>query len=31
VSVKEKTRQRIVSGIDQGDERKLIIDEVSKI
>ena len=30
VSVKEKARQRIVSGMGQGDERKRIIDEVSK-
>jgi hypothetical protein len=31
VSVKEKSRQRIVAGEDQGDERKRTTDEVSKI
>jgi hypothetical protein len=30
VSVKEKSRQRIVAGEDQGDERKRTTDEVSK-
>jgi len=31
VSVKEKSRQKIVAGEDQGDERKRTTDEVSKI
>ena len=31
VSVKEKSRHRIVAGVDQGAERKRTIDEVSKI
>jgi hypothetical protein len=30
VSVKEKSRHRIVAGEDQGDERKRTTDEVSK-
>ncbi len=30
MSVKEKSRQRIVAGEDQGDERKRTTDEVSK-
>ncbi len=30
VSVEEKAWQKTVSGIDQGDERKRTIDEVSK-
>ena len=30
VSVKEKAWQKTVSGMDQGDERKRITDEVSK-
>jgi hypothetical protein len=30
VSVKEKARQKTVSGEDQGDERKRTTDEVSK-
>ena len=30
VSVEEKSRQRIVAGVDQGDEYKRTIDEVSK-
>jgi hypothetical protein len=31
VSVKEKSRHRIVAGVNQGAERKRTIDEVSKI
>jgi hypothetical protein len=31
VSVEEKSRQRIVAGENQGDERKRTTDEVSKI
>jgi hypothetical protein len=30
VSVEEKSRQRIVAGVDQGDEYKRTTDEVSK-
>ena len=30
VSVEEKSRQRIVAGVDQGDECKRTTDEVSK-
>ena len=30
VSVKEKSRHRIVAGVDHGDERKRTTDEVSK-
>ena len=30
VSVEEKSRQRIVAGVDQGDEHKRTTDEVSK-
>jgi len=31
VSVKEKSRLRIVAGVDHGDERERTTDEVSKI